>query len=137
MGAVGPDALPRSGSRLHAVVLFGEDGSAFPLGWRDEELGVPCRIRPAADGKWRCLPGEPIEPPQEIYSDASCSTPIAVVPAGTRFVERDGEQWRVAAEYSGLAWEQASGGDCRELVYGAPPHVLEHEPASSFVRLAE
>lgn len=45
----------RSGSRLTALVIHGEDGSSQPMGWWDEELQVTCIVT-RLEGELRCVP---------------------------------------------------------------------------------
>lgn len=45
----------RSGSRLTALVIHGEDGASQPMGWWDEELQVTCIVT-RLEGELRCVP---------------------------------------------------------------------------------
>jgi hypothetical protein len=74
-------ADPISGSRLRANYRLGSDGSKeyLPGSWFDTMLGQDCSFTTAADGVLRCLP-EGIAP--IAYSDAACTTPVLMIPAG-------------------------------------------------------
>ena len=64
-----------SGSRVKARTYVGDDGSRTPVGMYDDQLGVECSWRKAADGVTRCLPVAPTTP---LFIDSACATPVLV-----------------------------------------------------------
>jgi hypothetical protein len=69
--------LIKSGARLRARLGRTSDGAQGFLGWYDQQLGAPCVMGPATDGKLRCVPGTY---GTLYYSDARCQTAIVLLP---------------------------------------------------------
>lgn len=66
----------RSGARLVAEWIEASGGGArLFIDWWDTKLESPCDVGLAADGKLRCLPGEPFS--RIYYSDAACKNAVA------------------------------------------------------------
>jgi hypothetical protein len=70
-----PEPLPgyKSGSRLVARRLVGDDGSEQFKGWHDSKLGTDCEPLRAADASTRCLPTTYWNVG---YSDGACTEPV-------------------------------------------------------------
>jgi hypothetical protein len=76
-----PDAKadPKSGTRLKARMLVGEDGSRqWNYGWYDSQRGENCQFMLATDGVTRCLPfgGAPAAAASGPFGDTGCSQPL-------------------------------------------------------------
>ena len=63
----------RSGSRLQARYLTGEDGSRVWGGWFDSTRNEPCRVARGEGGRYYCFP----EANRAVYKDARCREPAA------------------------------------------------------------
>lgn len=70
-----------SGSRLRVVVLDGGGGAESFDGFYDTELGEPCQFRTASDGELRCLPTPDTTLRHATFADATCATPVALLPS--------------------------------------------------------
>lgn len=130
---LGEDTV-KSGSRLRARVWVSEEGLRVPTTtFHDTELGSDCVFRRAEDGKWRCLPGAPMES-WSGFVDAECTRPSVVdrlfqspqdfALIGTqqcqwgvglgmlRAQERPYAVYRLGPSHEGLTYNDLSG-DCR------------------------
>lgn len=78
----------KTGTRLQARYVTGEDGSQAPVSLFDTKLNVDCNFREAEDGKMRCLPTRTAttKPPESIagylftramFKDAGCTERLA------------------------------------------------------------
>jgi hypothetical protein len=95
-------------TRLRARYLVGGDGSRNHVGWFDSVRSEPCIFHRAADGKFRCLPDQPLRANVLTdqggkYSDSNCSAEVDIHtecagPTAKYVVltdDRCGEKWRV------------------------------------------
>ena len=76
------DAVAKSGSRLKAQWMAGDDDSRwYPAIW-DSERKENCTFRVASDGKTRCLPLGESASVSMYFSDVGCLKAVASYPAG-------------------------------------------------------
>jgi hypothetical protein len=76
------NAEPKSGTRLKARMLIGEDGSRqWNYGWHDSQRDEDCTFTLASDGVMRCLPMTAAASAvgSGYFADAACSQPLAFV----------------------------------------------------------
>ena len=78
----------KTGTRLQARYVTGEDGSQAPVSLFDTKLNADCNFREAEDGKMRCLPTRTatLKPPESIagylftramFKDGGCTERLA------------------------------------------------------------
>lgn len=81
------------GRRLERLQYVLADGTKVPRGfadfgrWRDHQRNEDCELRPAADGKFRCVPiaQATVSVATKYFTDANCTAPVATpiaVPTG-------------------------------------------------------
>lgn len=75
------DDQAKSGSRLKARRVVGDDGSTQFLGWHDSQRDEDCSFRPAADGTQRCLPDD-AAPATTYFNDTGCAQALVFMGPG-------------------------------------------------------